>query len=62
MREIFKSGSVGGAPGNRCSYPELDPHSGVFLAKIQAHSHLDVNRQCHSGQVISVVRPVNVNR
>ena len=24
MREIFKSGSVGGAPGNRCFYPEVD--------------------------------------
>ena len=23
MREIFTSGSVGGAPGNRCFYPEL---------------------------------------
>ena len=22
MREIFTSGSVGGAPGNRCFYPE----------------------------------------
>ncbi|MCP5054997.1 MAG: hypothetical protein GY940_47965 [bacterium] len=25
MREIFKSGSVGGAPGNRCFYPEEEP-------------------------------------
>jgi len=24
MREIFTYGSVGGAPGNRCSYPEPD--------------------------------------
>ena len=24
MREIFKSGSVGGAPGNRCFYLEAD--------------------------------------
>jgi len=24
MREIFKSGSVGRAPGNRCLYLELD--------------------------------------
>jgi len=24
MREIFTSGSVGGAPGNRCFYPERD--------------------------------------
>jgi len=24
MREIFKSGSVGRAPGNRCLYPEGD--------------------------------------
>ena len=23
MREIFTSGSVGGAPGNRCFYPEF---------------------------------------
>jgi len=25
MREIFKSGSVGRAPGNWCLYPELRP-------------------------------------
>jgi len=24
MRETFTSGSVGGAPGNRCFYPEPD--------------------------------------
>jgi hypothetical protein len=24
MREIFTYGSVGGAPGNRCFYPEKD--------------------------------------
>ena len=24
MREIFKSGSVGGALGNQCFYPEAD--------------------------------------
>jgi len=24
MREIFKSGSVGGAPGNRCFYLEAE--------------------------------------
>ena len=27
MREIFKSGSVGGAPGNRCFYLEPDWYS-----------------------------------
>ena len=27
MREIFKSGSVGRAPGNRCLYLELDRRS-----------------------------------
>jgi len=27
MREIFKSGSVGGAPGNRCFYLEPDLYS-----------------------------------
>ena len=27
MREIFTSGSVGRAPGNRCFYPERDPKS-----------------------------------
>jgi hypothetical protein len=25
MREIFTYGSVGGAPGNRCFYPEEGP-------------------------------------
>ena len=27
MREIFTYGSVGGAPGNRCFYPEGDAKS-----------------------------------
>jgi hypothetical protein len=26
MREIFTYGSVGGAPGNRCFYPEIQYH------------------------------------
>jgi len=26
MREIFTYGSVGGAPGNRCFYPEIGIH------------------------------------
>ncbi len=30
MREIFKSGSVGGAPGNRCFYPEPDGNSAML--------------------------------
>ena len=30
MREIFKYGSVGGAPGNRCFY--LEPDKLVILA------------------------------
>ena len=28
MREIFTYGSVGGAPGNRCFYPEIQPYRG----------------------------------
>jgi hypothetical protein len=28
MREIFTSGSVGRAPGNRCLYPEFDSKRG----------------------------------
>jgi len=31
MREIFTSGSVGRAPGNRCLYPEADVVRGVDL-------------------------------
>jgi hypothetical protein len=27
MREIFTSGSVGGAPGNRCFYPDIPTES-----------------------------------
>jgi len=27
MREIFTSGTVGGAPGNRCFYPDISPDS-----------------------------------
>ena len=32
MREIFTSGSVGGAPGNRCFYLEVDPKGPRLLA------------------------------
>jgi hypothetical protein len=31
MREIFTSGSVGNAPGNRCLYPELGSHKAAPL-------------------------------
>ena len=31
MRETFKSGSVGGAPGNRCSYLEVDQKKLCFF-------------------------------
>ena len=31
MREIFTSGSVGRAPGNRCLYPEADNLRGICL-------------------------------
>jgi len=30
MREIFTSGSVGGAPGNRCFYLEADGEHSAF--------------------------------
>jgi len=33
MREIFTSGSVGGAPGNRCFYPEDGLGKAVPLLK-----------------------------
>ena len=32
MREIFTSGSVGRAPGNRCLYPEIDTVYAVRIA------------------------------
>ncbi len=32
MREIFTSGSVGGAPGNRCFYLEPDARGAGFYA------------------------------
>ncbi len=35
MRETFTSGSVGGAPGNRCFYPEAD---GVGFRFTPAHA------------------------
>jgi len=31
MREIFTYGSVGGAPGNRCFYPEI----GIVTASLE---------------------------
>jgi hypothetical protein len=40
MREIFKSGSVGGAPGNRCFYLEPDGAGTTALQELkftQAH-------------------------
>jgi hypothetical protein len=49
MREIFTSGSVGRAPGNRCLYPEVDRKDRApaetwrwrtFVATIDATSNL----------------------
>ena len=42
MREIFTSGSVGGAPGNQCFYPELDSpaHFGNYCNLMFHHSLL----------------------
>jgi hypothetical protein len=37
MREIFKSGSVGGAPGNRCFYLETIPPSMLWPASCMSH-------------------------
>ena len=34
MREIFTSGSVGRAPGNRCLYPEADSLHSRLIANI----------------------------
>ena len=35
MREIFKYGSVGRAPGNRCLYPEIGaPLFSLLLRKV----------------------------
>ena len=31
MREIFTSGSVGGAPGNRCFYPDISSNSDLQI-------------------------------
>ena len=36
MREIFTYGSVGGAPGNRCFYLELENKQRGFQAKFLA--------------------------
>ena len=36
MREIFKYGSVGRAPGNRCLYPEADGVKVAVLRKDRA--------------------------
>jgi len=42
MREIFTSGSVGGAPGNRCFYLEVDPQLvGEFPCRFK---HIAVNK------------------
>ncbi len=45
MREIFKSGSVGGAPGNRCFYLEVDPQLvGEFRCRFKALAIYMANR------------------
>ena len=36
MREIFTYGSVGGAPGNRCFYLEVE-NQGLGLSKFLSH-------------------------
>ena len=37
MREIFTSGSVGGAPGNRCFYLEHRLGKAVLLSSLGLH-------------------------
>jgi len=44
MREIFKSGSVGGAPGNRCFYLE----SVILIHWNACASTLEAGAQCIS--------------
>ena len=44
MREIFTSGSVGGAPGNRCFY--LEPDS------LKLAGELNVTDTCYKNQDI----------
>ena len=39
MREIFTYGSVGGAPGNRCFYLELDQRARAFFRWFTQHFH-----------------------
>ncbi len=34
MREIFTSGSVGGAPGNRCFYLEADAKTARLISPV----------------------------
>jgi len=51
MREIFTYGSVGGAPGNRCFYPERRPGaSGVFQV-------LSFNEGRHYSNTFAFPRP-----
>jgi hypothetical protein len=42
MRETFTYGSVGGAPGNRCFYPELSTECGLVRGNLQWIRVLDL--------------------
>ena len=52
MREIFKYGSVGRAPGNRCLYPELrrlnagriEHHCGLYFQRLSGRPCLSIRR------------------
>jgi len=50
MREIFTSGSVGRAPGNRCLYPELDTVRAVRIA-VSLSLHFTALRTAHTVRV-----------
>jgi len=45
MREIFTSGSVGGAPGNRCFYLEIDRRPTQTGAKIKWRRSYDEGKK-----------------
>ena len=48
MRETFKSGSVGGAPGNRCAYLEADAGKPPWLnvSALGGAANRNVPRDC----------------
>ena len=62
MNELFTSGSVGGAAGNRCLYPAADPVGCANWQRWTLYGNLEKQARVRAGRLSSrpLVRPANL--